>query len=65
MNPFQSALALVFAKEREFAIKTAPNDGIAQNEQLVWVLWKILRGDGGDVSALIVWLKLHAKSHTP
>ncbi|KAI0799772.1 hypothetical protein BC629DRAFT_1581421 [Irpex lacteus] len=49
MNPFQSALALVFAKEREFAITTAPDDGIAQNEQLVWVLWKILRGDGGDI----------------
>lgn len=61
MNPFQSALAVVFAKEREFATNVTPDDGVAQNEQLVWVLWKILKGDGGDVSVFIIWLKLYAR----
>ncbi|KAI0087555.1 hypothetical protein BDY19DRAFT_994871 [Irpex rosettiformis] len=49
MNPFQSALSVAFAKERELATKIVPDDGISQNEQLVWVLWKILKGDGGDI----------------
>ncbi|KAI0698269.1 hypothetical protein BC835DRAFT_1335377 [Cytidiella melzeri] len=49
MNPFQSALALTFAKERELATQIAADGGVAQNEQLVWVLWKILKGDGGDI----------------
>ena len=54
MNPFQSALAVVFAKEREFATNVTPDDGVAQNEKLVWVLWKILKGDGSDVRPLLL-----------
>lgn len=37
-------------KEKESAIGVADGGGVSENEQLVWVLWKILRGDGNDVS---------------
>ncbi|KAI0341196.1 hypothetical protein BDW22DRAFT_1359447 [Trametopsis cervina] len=49
INPFQSALAVTFTKERELATAIAADGGVGQNEQLVWVLWKILKGDGGDI----------------
>ena len=56
MNPCQSALVATFTKERKVAIRNA--NAVADeaeasfsgtNEQLVWVLWKILKGDGSDV----------------
>jgi hypothetical protein len=53
INPFKSALYLTFTKERDQAVKTAGSGGVGENEQLVWVLWKILKGDGNDVSGCL------------
>jgi hypothetical protein len=50
INPFKSVLFITFVKEREQAVRVASGGGISENEQLVWVLWKILKGDGNDVS---------------
>jgi len=49
INPFQSALTTTFMQEREFATKITADGGVGQNEQLVWVLWKILKGDGSEI----------------
>ena len=49
LNPFKSALYATFTKERGRAVKIAAEGGSSENEQLVWVLWKILKGDGNDV----------------
>ncbi|TFK33090.1 hypothetical protein BDQ12DRAFT_691598 [Crucibulum laeve] len=49
INPFKSALFVTFVKERERAVSIAKDGGISPNEQLVWVLWKILKGDGNDI----------------
>ena len=49
LNPFKSALYAAFLKERGYAIEIAAEGGSSDNEQLVWVLWKILKGDGNDV----------------
>lgn len=50
INPFKSVLFITFVKEREKAKSVASTGGVCANEQLVWVLWKILKGDGNDVS---------------
>lgn len=75
MNPFRSAFAEVFIRERDAAAERlggkADEEGEAAvasehdggrngaeawdedgREQLVWVLWKILKGDGIDVGCL-------------
>ncbi|KAJ7097385.1 hypothetical protein C8R44DRAFT_643669 [Mycena epipterygia] len=49
INPFKSVLAVTFIKEREKALAVADTGGVASNEPLVWVLWKILKGDGEDI----------------
>ncbi|KAF8824054.1 hypothetical protein HHX47_DHR9000408 [Lentinula edodes] len=59
INPFRSALLMTFVNERERAIRAANVHaetnivtrvtGNSSSEQLVWVLWKILRGDGNDI----------------
>lgn len=49
LNPFKSALYATFIKERGYATQVASEGGSSENEQLVWVLWKILKGDGNDV----------------
>ncbi|GLB44312.1 putative uncharacterized conserved protein (DUF2363) [Lyophyllum shimeji] len=49
INPFKSVLFVTFAKEREKAVKIAQTGEVSPNEQLVWVLWKILKGDGNDI----------------
>ncbi|KAI9458256.1 hypothetical protein HD554DRAFT_2029679 [Boletus coccyginus] len=49
LNPFKSALYATFLKERGYAIGIAAEGGFSENEQLVWVLWKILKGDGNDI----------------
>jgi hypothetical protein len=49
INPFKSALFFTFVKEREQAVRVANGGGVSENEQLVWVLWKILKGDGNDI----------------
>ena len=50
INPFKTVLYAAFIRERESAVKVSNTSGVSENEQLVWVLWKILKGDGGDVS---------------
>lgn len=42
----------MYVKEREKAVSIASEGGASPNEQFVWVLWKILKGDGNDVSDL-------------
>ncbi|KAF9528771.1 hypothetical protein CPB83DRAFT_766200 [Crepidotus variabilis] len=49
INPFKSALLVVYVKEREKALVMANDGGVCPNEQFVWVLWKILKGDGNDI----------------
>ncbi|KAF8439699.1 hypothetical protein L210DRAFT_3480132 [Boletus edulis BED1] len=49
LNPFKSALYATFLKERGYATMVAAEGGFSDNEQLVWVLWKILKGDGNDI----------------
>ncbi|KIP01847.1 hypothetical protein PHLGIDRAFT_96635 [Phlebiopsis gigantea 11061_1 CR5-6] len=49
INPFHSALVNTFVRERGHAAKIAADGGTGPSEQLVWVLWKILKGDGSDI----------------
>ncbi|KAF8153883.1 hypothetical protein B0H34DRAFT_69600 [Crassisporium funariophilum] len=49
INPFKSALLVAYIKEREKAVSIANEGGVSPNEQFVWVLWKILKGDGNDI----------------
>jgi hypothetical protein len=59
INPFRSVLFFAYVKEREKAIRVTDEGGTSPNEQLVWVLWKILKGDGNDVSVsclYVFWL---------
>ncbi|KAF9219849.1 hypothetical protein BS17DRAFT_740030 [Gyrodon lividus] len=49
VNPFKSALHATFVKERGHATKIAADGGFSDSEQLVWVLWKIMKGDGNDI----------------
>ncbi|KAI0651362.1 hypothetical protein C8Q79DRAFT_897753 [Trametes meyenii] len=49
INPFKSVLYASFTKERDAAVRIASDGGVSENEQLVWVLWKILKGDGSDI----------------
>ena len=49
INPFRSAFAEVFLREREVSRVESERGGVSENEQLVWVLWKVLKGDGDDV----------------
>ncbi|PPR02530.1 hypothetical protein CVT24_001956 [Panaeolus cyanescens] len=49
INPFKSALLVAYTREREKAVVISNQGGVSPNEQFVWVLWKILKGDGGDI----------------
>ncbi|EJD05028.1 uncharacterized protein FOMMEDRAFT_120314 [Fomitiporia mediterranea MF3/22] len=49
INPFRSAFAEVFVRERDVSRAETERGGVSENEQLVWVLWKILKGDGNDL----------------
>ncbi|KAJ7444677.1 hypothetical protein FB451DRAFT_1149174 [Mycena latifolia] len=49
MNPFKSSLLKTLVRERDKAREVTRNGGVASNEPLVWVLWKILKGDGDDL----------------
>ncbi|KAG6887346.1 hypothetical protein C0992_012775 [Termitomyces sp. T32_za158] len=49
INPFKTVLFMTFVKEREKAVNVAQAGEVSPNEQFVWVLWKILRGDGNDI----------------
>lgn len=50
MNPFASVLYYIFVKETDRAQTLESAGAIAENDQYVYVLWKILKGDGKDVS---------------
>ena len=50
INPFKSVLFDTFTKERNAAVQLAGEGKASDNEQLVWVLWKVLKGDGDHVS---------------
>ena len=54
INPFKSVLFDTFTKERDAAIQLAEEGNTSDNEQLVWVLWKVLRGDGDHVRGRIL-----------
>ncbi|KAI0632790.1 hypothetical protein C8Q77DRAFT_1119739 [Trametes polyzona] len=49
INPFKSVLYATFVRERDAAVQVATAGGVGENEQLIWVLWKILKGDGSDI----------------
>ncbi|KAF9447645.1 hypothetical protein P691DRAFT_671058 [Macrolepiota fuliginosa MF-IS2] len=49
INPFRSVLFVAYVQEREKAVEITNEGGVSPNEQLVWVLWKILKGDGNDI----------------
>ncbi|KAJ7051274.1 hypothetical protein C8F01DRAFT_1175681 [Mycena amicta] len=49
INPFKSALIATFVVERDKSLALSTTGDIAENEPLVWVLWKILKGDGDDI----------------
>ena len=53
INAFESALFVVYTKEREKAVNIANEGRASANEQFVWVVWKILKGDGNDVSLFL------------
>ncbi|KIL56626.1 hypothetical protein M378DRAFT_172508, partial [Amanita muscaria Koide BX008] len=55
-NPFKSVLLVAFVRERNRAIHVANEGGVSSNEQLVWVLWKFLKGDGNDVRFYYVFV---------
>ena len=55
INPFKTVLFSTYVQEKDIAVKTSGGDegaSFSKNEQLVWALWKILRGDGEDVGNL-------------
>jgi hypothetical protein len=63
LNPFKSVLYTIFLKERELAIKVSSEGGFSEREQLVWVLWKILKDNGNDVNAVSSHLFFKNGSH--
>ncbi|KAM5538820.1 hypothetical protein V8D89_007542 [Ganoderma adspersum] len=49
INPFKTVLYATFVRERDSAVQIANTGGVSESEQLVWVLFKILKGDGIDI----------------
>ena len=49
INPFATVLHAIFVRETNKALETERGGGPAENDQFVYVLWKILKGDGMDV----------------
>jgi len=50
INPFAAVLHAIFVRETNKALEMEKAGGFAGNDQFVYVLWKILKGDGNDVS---------------
>lgn len=50
INPFATVLYAIFVRETNRALEMEKDGGFAKNDQFVYVLWKILKGDGKDVS---------------
>ena len=53
INPFATVLHAIFVRETNKALETEKGGGLAENDQFVYVLWKILKGDGKDVGSVI------------
>lgn len=49
INPFATVLHAIFVRETNKALEVEKDGGFAENDQFVYVLWKILKGDGNDV----------------
>jgi hypothetical protein len=49
INPFATVLHAIFVRETNKALEIEKGGGLAENDQFVYVLWKILKGDGKDV----------------
>jgi hypothetical protein len=49
INPFATVLHAIFVRETNKALEMVQDGGPAENDQFVYVLWKILKGDGKDV----------------
>lgn len=49
INPFATVLHAIFVRETNKALGIERSGGLADNDQFVYVLWKILKGDGKDV----------------
>ncbi|KAH8831263.1 hypothetical protein DL96DRAFT_1777570 [Flagelloscypha sp. PMI_526] len=49
INPFKDVLLNTFLLERKRATSNSLSGSASDNDQLVWVLWKILKGDGTDI----------------
>ena len=49
INPFATVLHAIFVRETNRALEMEKGGGLAENDQFVYVLWKILKGDGKDV----------------
>lgn len=50
INPFATVLHAIFVRETNKALEMEKDGRFAENDQFVYVLWKILKGDGKDVS---------------
>ena len=50
INPFATVLHAIFVRETNKALEIEKDGGLAENDQFVYVLWKVLKGDGKDVS---------------
>lgn len=49
INPFVTVLHAIFVRETNKALEMERNGVPADNDQFVYVLWKILKGDGKDI----------------
>jgi hypothetical protein len=49
INPFATVLHAIFVRETNKALEMDKNGCPAENDQFVYVLWKVLKGDGKDV----------------
>ncbi|KIL55174.1 hypothetical protein M378DRAFT_173814 [Amanita muscaria Koide BX008] len=66
VNPFKSVLLVAFVRELNRAVHVANEGGVSSNEQVVWVLWKFLKGDGNDVSFFMsLFSSLRSDSEIP
>lgn len=49
INPFATVLHAIFVRETNKALNTEKSGSLVENDQFVYVLWKILKGDGKDI----------------
>ncbi|KAF9643041.1 hypothetical protein BDM02DRAFT_3104939 [Thelephora ganbajun] len=49
INPFATVLHAIFVRETNKALEMERDGSLTENDQFVYVLWKILKGDGRDI----------------